>query len=427
MIDPEPARVFAPSSRTRLLGFRFACLYWVLYLCPFPLDLLGRYAEPVTDAYRSLWFALVPWVGRHVLHLPEAITVFPNGSGDTTFNYVQILCYATIALAGAAAWTLTSRASDDSRPRAFLRVYLRYALAFIMLSYGMAKLTKNQFPDLGPERLLTPLGEASPMGLLWTFMGYSTPYTVFAGALEFVGGLFLLFRRTTPLGSVILVGVMTNVVMLNVCYDVPVKLYSSHLLAIAVLLMLPDVPRVLNVLAFNKPADERPLGPDWSPRARMPATVAKVIFIGAMAASLTLETLRDDSDEFAPPATAGLYEIESFQPNGRAENDPAQETDWRWLVVTNFGRLSIHARDNSVRRFWLEEDPEKSTLTLRSHPAIETPDGVLQFERVDPNTLLLQGTLQEAGIVARLRKVQNPSFPLMERGFHWINEIPLNR
>jgi hypothetical protein len=41
----------------------------------------------------------------------------------------------------------------------------------------------------GGDRLLKPYGESSPMGLLWTFMGYSTGYNLFTGGAEALGGL----------------------------------------------------------------------------------------------------------------------------------------------------------------------------------------------------------------------------------------------
>jgi hypothetical protein len=38
------------------------------------------------------------------------------------------------------------------------------------------------------------------------------------------------------------VAVMLNVALLNFCYDVPVKLYSSLYVLMALFLLLPDVP-----------------------------------------------------------------------------------------------------------------------------------------------------------------------------------------
>jgi uncharacterized membrane protein YphA (DoxX/SURF4 family) len=111
----------------------------------------------------------------------------------------------------------------------WLRVYVRYVLAAAMLGYGMAKVFKSQFPAISDMRLMQPYGDSSPMALLWNFMGFSTAYTIFVGAAEVLGGLLLLFRRTATLGALVVIAVMSNIVMLNFCYDVPVKLYSVHL------------------------------------------------------------------------------------------------------------------------------------------------------------------------------------------------------
>jgi hypothetical protein len=46
--------------------------------------------------------------------------------------------------------------------------------------------------------------------------------------------------------------VLANIVALTFCYDVPVKLYSSHLLLMAVFLVAPDLRRLLN-LVWNRP------------------------------------------------------------------------------------------------------------------------------------------------------------------------------
>jgi len=64
-----------------------------------------------------------------------------------------------------------------------------------------------------------------------TFMGASTPYNVFTGASEMLAGVLLFFPTTTLLGALLAMAVMTQVVALNFCYDVPVKLFSTHLLA----------------------------------------------------------------------------------------------------------------------------------------------------------------------------------------------------
>ena len=78
------------------IGFRFSLAYLVLYAFPFPLDSLP-FGKFLATHWEDLWRALVPWFGEHVLHLSYKIVVFGNGSGDTTFGYVKILCYVVLA------------------------------------------------------------------------------------------------------------------------------------------------------------------------------------------------------------------------------------------------------------------------------------------------------------------------------------------
>jgi hypothetical protein len=103
-------------------------MYLLLYTLPFPLQYIPR-LEVAEDWYQAAWSPVVVWTGAHVLHLSYPITVLPNGSGDTTWNYVQVLCIITIALAGAILWSLLDR-RHVAYPRLFdwLRAYVRFAL-----------------------------------------------------------------------------------------------------------------------------------------------------------------------------------------------------------------------------------------------------------------------------------------------------------
>ena len=99
-----------------------------------------------------------------------------------------------------------------------------------MILYGASKVFMGQFGPPGFGRLLETYGDSSPMGLLWTFMGFSQGYTFFAGLAEMLGGVLMITRRTTLLGAMVSAGVLSNIVLLNFFYDVPVKQFSSHLL-----------------------------------------------------------------------------------------------------------------------------------------------------------------------------------------------------
>ena len=78
---------------------------------------------------------------------------------------------------------------------------MRLVVAGAMFTYGINKVFGLQFPEPGMQRLLQDYGDSSPMGLLWTFMGASQPYTMFAGWMETIGGLLLCLRRTQLVGT----------------------------------------------------------------------------------------------------------------------------------------------------------------------------------------------------------------------------------
>src|SRR5262249_26281175 len=144
----------------------------------------------------------------------------------------------------------------------WLRVTVCFYLAATMIIYGMAKVIPNQFGVLAPDVLTTMVGELSRMEMLWTFMAASPSYTIFTGAAEVLGGLLLTCRRTRLLGALLVIAVMVNVVMLNFCYDVPVKMQASHLLAMTLFVAAADLKRLIDFFVLGRspqPASERPL------------------------------------------------------------------------------------------------------------------------------------------------------------------------
>ena len=418
--------------------YRFLCCYLILYILPDTghVDLLAHipFSQLLTRPYIRMWRAFVPWVAVHVFHLSGPVTVYPamNGSGDSTLDYVQHFCYLAIAAAAAVVWSILDRRRPNYRTlHSGTRVLVRYALAFTLFEYGFAKVIPTQFgpPSLG--RLIEPLGEFSPMGLLWTFVGYSKAYTIFSGAAEVLGGSLLLARPTATLGAMVSAAVLANVVALNFCYDVPVKLYSANLLLMALFLIAADLRRILNCLVLNRPAPPADLsGARFAGRrTRLAVLVFQALFIGSFLYQDISGGWRFYSQFALHPARSpiyGLYDVESFRRNGREVppllTDPGR---WKRVVLTFPQSFAVRMMDDSPRGFASEYDAANSRLTLT------TPAGgqknLFRYSRPDPDHVVLEGTLQGDQLVVGLRKVDPRKFLLVNRGFHWINERPFNR
>src|SRR4026208_2091617 len=99
-----------------------------------------------------------------------------------------------------------------------------------MVAYGMIKAIPLQMPAPGLTRLLEPFGNFSPMGVLWYSVGASRPYEIFAGCAELAAGILICIPRTATLGALICLADAIQIFTLNMSYDVPVKLFSFHLI-----------------------------------------------------------------------------------------------------------------------------------------------------------------------------------------------------
>lgn len=426
---PEPA----PWRLATRVAFRFVFAYVLLYNFAFPLDTLPVIGEHLSTAISGFWELVVPWVYRHVVGGPELSTAM-SGSGDKAFNYAQTGLFLALALIVACVWSFIDRQRTRyAKAHDLLRVYVRYVLAMTMLSYGFSKLFKTQFPFPSMDKLTQSVGELSPMGLLWTFMGYSPGYNLFTGGAEVLGGLLLFFRRTTTLGALVVIGVMSNVVALNFFYDVPVKLYSTHLLLFAVLLLLPDLRRLADVLVLNRATQPVALATPFtfSPRTTWALLGVKLLFIGWMLYFFTSRRLEAYSTwgAGAPrPPLHGLYEVESFTRAG-AVLPPllGDTTRWRGFSIGRGNWLTLRKMDGSKQNFQVTGSVEDRTLVLTEGAGEDSKKTTLTLEQPDAEHLVLQGTFEGAAIDVRARKVDTSKFQLLNRGFHWVQEAPFNR
>jgi hypothetical protein len=203
-----------------------------------------------------------------------------------------------------------------------LRVLARYTLAFALLSYAVAKVVPLQFGHL--ERQLTePYGQSSPMALLWNYMAFSTPYTVFGGCAELLPAILLVFRKTALLGSLIAFAVLLNVVALNFCYDVPVKLYSLNLLLLAAFLILPDARRLFRIFVLNLPVAPSDLREpfftnDKVRRGALILKVAALVLVSVLSFYSSIRRYNAQASRFSSPSpltTRGFHWVQEYPYN----------------------------------------------------------------------------------------------------------------
>lgn len=411
-----------PWSPVQKFSFRFFFAFFMLYTFPFPLTEVPY----LSYGYSQLWHVFIPWIGTYFLHLPP-ITIFTNGSGDTTYDYVLLLTYVILALLIAITWSLLDRRRKSYHMAYhWLRVLIRYYLAGMMFSYGFAKVFHLQMPFPYLSQLVQPFGDKSPMGLAWSYVGYSSAFSAFTGWSEVIAGAFLLFRRTTLLGAILCAFVTVNIVAINFCFDVPVKLFSSMLLLMSIFLMVPDVQRLLNVFLLNKPAEPRAyysfLPKRWM---RITAIVIKVLFIAYILISQVENGIRGQStygDKRPKPPLYGIYNSELLVRNN--DTIPPLTTDttrWRQLIIQFEKRATVKLMNDSIQPQNFVVDTLLKTATVFKYN--DTLNKTVLNYKVDSVYL----TLSNDSIYYRFKKYDHRNFRLVNRGFRWVNEYPFNR
>lgn len=421
-------------SWARRAGARFAFSFFLLSSLPMAVGYLPGMGW-INRLWMNLWKPLVIWIGAHALRLSQPVIYQRTGSGDTAHDWIFMLLVLAWSLVSAVVWLWLDREGrHDAVSSAWLRVYLRYTLGSTMLVYGVMKVFDQQFFPPHGLALTQALGQTTPMRLAWNYVGYSIPYTVFAGALECLGGLLLFFRRTTTLGAAVSAIVLTNVVMMNICYDIPVKLHSALYLVMAFAILAPSARRLVDVFLFHKPVEPEAMetlaGRGWMRWTRMSL---KALVLGGLLVSQIgwgWNAWLHRAPE--PGPLNGLYEIESLRIDG-ADRPPVftDKARWRWMEIgATYVRIATvdgHATPGGKAAF----DPSAGRLSIQPGRApraweIPTPSGSLTVKVVDASHLHLSGTLDGRAVDLTARRTDPAEFPLITHRIHWVSELPDN-
>lgn len=396
-------------------------------------EIFPHFIYIVLHPYGAFWDSAVAWSGKHLLGLHDPITIKPNGSGDTTYNYVMQLLWVLLALLIATIWAVLDRKRPSyNQLYRWLRISIRYYFAYTLMIYGFVKIIKLQFPFPSLYKLVEPFGNSSPMGLAWSFIGYSKGYNLFTGSAECIAGILLLFRRTTLLGSILALTIMTNVAAMNLAYDIPVKIFSLNLVFLAVFLIAHDAKR-LKAFFFQHsaiPAAElsKPINKRWKKIAQPVLKIAFVIFAFYFTVWSDLNMAKTYGDESPKPPLYGIYNIETFtctKTNNPNSTPSPDSVCWKKFIVAYSGYARIMTKADSMQNFECKIDTLQKTAAFTSSG--DSSSFTLAYTEPDKNHLLFTGLIHNDSVHISMRRFDLNNFRLISRGFHWVNEYPYNR
>ena len=346
-------------------GFRFLFIFLVLIVFHMFARFFSRFL--LGDGNTDFLYFPSFFVQNYILHLHETPiwTHVVSGGGDTLDDWVQHLAFILLALIAAGIWTfIDKKRKSHATLYQWTKVAVRYFLGSVMLLYGLNKLflVQMEYPKL--SHFYTPLGDFKPMDLAWTFFGYSPPYEFIGGLLEFVAAILLFFRRTTLLGLLLFLGVMSNVLMFNYFYGVAVKIFSTTLVLMGVFLLLEYIPKLIDFLLLQKATKievpELKLVTPWKKKARLIFKYG-YISIGLTGLMVLHVQIYSRLNNYIPIEIEGAYDVHSFEVNGTANTNYFDALRWNQVVInpsldgsTSSGHVSLGTTKRELASFEID-------------------------------------------------------------------------
>ncbi len=271
-------------------------------------------------------------------------------------------------------------------------------------------------------------------------------YERICGVAEVSAGVLLLVRNTSLAGALLTAFVMTNVLLYNLFFDVPVKLFAGYLVLFASFLILADAKPLFRFFVLNQAAEPKGV---WVPPASRTGIlrgmkIAEIgyllLALGSIGSSVRSRWTMVELGQ-KPSPLLGAWCVKDASPSAlkTAEGSP-----WTHIYFDSTDRPMVRDRSGQLWRYNLKYDAAKATLEMRG------PTDLTQFtwHVEDSDHLILKAVLARAvsltearGWVAlkdaaapqqvkpaideTLRLERQPtakSYVLYERGFHWVNE-----
>jgi hypothetical protein len=269
------------------------------------------------------------------------------------------------------------------------------------------------------------------MGVLWNSIGASPGYETFAGCAELLGGLLLMFPRTVMVGALICAADLTQIFVLNMTYDVPVKQFSFHLLLMAVLILAPDLRRLAGFFFLNRPVDAVERTPLFATRRAQRIATACIAFLWLWMIGNTVYGTWQGWHQYgggAPkPPLYGIWNIEEYSLNGKRQALLATDAQqWRRMIFDFPDFVMVERMDQSLAGYGAKVDLKTNSLTL-SDQKNKNWKADFALARQAPERLNLDGTMNGQKAAMQLRLVDATKFELNSRRFHWIQDYPYNR
>ncbi len=410
----------------RKLFWRFIFLYIILYIFPYGFE----YINELNPEDISFWKGITIWFGQTFLGWEFYINNLQNGF-DSKYDYSRFLLIVCISTIGSVIWLFIDskiKYSYTHKLKVLLQTILRYHIGLTLILYGLAKVFLLQFGSLDINDLETNLGNQSGMGFLWKFMSYSDFYSTSTGLIEIIGGVLVLFRRTTFIGAFILFIAMVNVVLVDIGYDVSVKMFAIHLLLMTVLLIFDNLKQLINFFITNKPTIPYNFAPFFnSKKIRYGLKGIILIYFIISFRNSFKERIRTEKSPNNIEMT-GIYEIDIFIKNRDTINSSNSDR-LRWEIMRlNCNKyypkhVAIKNSDGQTQWFKFEENVLDKTITFKPIENASESEYLFNYKKTGKNKFTFSGVYKGDTLSFSAKSKMIKDYLLTKNKIQWIRDL----
>jgi hypothetical protein len=293
---------------------------------------------------------------------------------------------------------------------------LRFVLSTVMLGYAFTKLHNGHMYQ-SYFSLDNRMNDLNDFDTVWSFYGRFSALQTLIGLLELLPSVLLLFRRTTFLGAVLMFPVISNVVILNIFYEIGgLTLPLSFLLTVfdIYILFSYKVP----ILEFLRKVSHPPAEQTERSAGRKVLGILKflpLVFLGTLT---LIKTIRPKQEQ----AIHGAYQLVELKQNEHLIHNDS-------LPVDAFKKIYFekrHIQNSLITKNGTQGAkitfPTKDSITIayRNGPldvyVMEDTATMFKghFELSHDTLLLISGIQNKQHITARYKKI-----PLREYAYWW--------
>lgn len=353
------------------ISFIGIALWWIILL-PFDYSLFDRIFKTIQKPFTGL-----------LKNMDDSL-IFET---DTYGTYVLV---SFSILLGILLSPVISRACSkwEWNSTQALRTVLASILFFFLFKYGWDKITKSQFYLPEPNTAYTPFGKLSKDIAYWSLTGSSYSYTVTLGIIEVLTALFLLFKRTQFLASLIAIAVFAQVVLVNFSFDISVKLLSFSLLLFSIVYSSCFTENWKSIFGFQA----NPTLPVYSKRHRIIRfCFAFLVIAECIFPSIASKNFNDD--RFPRLAHHGAYRVYGSR-------------QIRNLFVHRQYFLILQSHQDEFKDYKVE---------TQSHDRYVSVDGTITCNWHENRVII-------SGDTFRIKKIPYRKLPLLQESFHTFSD-----